>query len=64
MPPAADVTLNLTMDVVQRVIARQTNFLNALRAGEIKAEGNVALLARFYGFFDQPANEAPPLTAR
>jgi alkyl sulfatase BDS1-like metallo-beta-lactamase superfamily hydrolase len=64
MPPKADVTLNLTMDVIQRVIARQTNFLNALRAGEIKAEGNVALLARFYGFFDQPANEAPALTAR
>ncbi len=63
-PPKADVTLDVTMSVIQRIITRQTNFINALQSGEIKAEGNVALLARFYSFFDQPANEAPPLTAR
>jgi alkyl sulfatase BDS1-like metallo-beta-lactamase superfamily hydrolase len=64
MPPSADVTLNVTTDVIQRIIARQTNFIEALRKGEIRSEGNVALLARFYGFFDQPPSEAPPLTAR
>ncbi len=64
MPPKADVTLSVTMNAIQRIVARQTNFIDALRAGEIKAEGAVAALPRFYGFFDQPASEAPPLTAR
>ncbi len=62
--PQADVALNLTMSVMQRIIARQTSFMAALQAGEIRAEGNAALLARFYGFFDSLTNEAPPLTAR
>lgn len=64
MPPKADVTLNVTLSAATRIVARQTSFVSALQAGEIKADGNVALLARFYSFFDQSANEAPALTAR
>ncbi len=64
LPAKTDVTLNLTTQQIQRIIARQATFLNLLQSGEIKAEGDAALLARFYSFFDQPANEAPPLTAR
>jgi alkyl sulfatase BDS1-like metallo-beta-lactamase superfamily hydrolase len=64
MPPKADVTLNVTMRTLERIIGHQTNFIEALRTGEIKAEGDVAVLARFYSFFDQPATEVPPLTAR
>ncbi|MFN0087556.1 MAG: alkyl/aryl-sulfatase [Blastocatellia bacterium] len=60
----ADVTLNLTMSAMQRIIARQTNFVNALQAGEISADGAAALLVRFHGFFDALTNDAPPLTAR
>ena len=64
LPGNADVTLNLTTPLMQRVIARQTTLAAAVQAGEIKAEGNVALLARFNSFFDPPASEAPALTAR
>ncbi len=64
LPAKVDVTLNLTAAVMQRVIARQTTLAAALQAGEIKADGNVALLARFNSFFDPPASEAPALTAR
>ncbi len=64
LPVKADITVNLTMSVMQRIIARQTNFLNAIQAGEIKAVDKVADLARFFGLFDQPATELPPLTAR
>ena len=63
-PAKTDVTLRLTAAVMQRVMARQTTFAAALQAGEIKAEGEVASLARFNSFFDQPANVAPALTAR
>lgn len=64
LPVQSDITLNLTLAVMQRIIARQTNFLNAIQAGEVKAEGKVAELARFYSYFDQPATEPPPLTVR
>ena len=64
MPPKASVTLSFTTALMQRIIARQTTFLGAYQAGEVKVEGNAILLARFYGFFDPLPNEAPPLTAR
>jgi alkyl sulfatase BDS1-like metallo-beta-lactamase superfamily hydrolase len=64
LPAKTDLALNLTTQQIGRLIARQATFLSLLQSGEIKAEGNVALLARFYSFFDQPPNEAPPLTAR
>lgn len=60
----ASFTLNLTLAQMQRIIARQTTFANLLQTGEIKAEGNIALLAAFNGFFDPPATVAPALTAR
>ena len=63
-PPKADVTLSFTTALMQRIIARQTTFLGAYQAGEVKVEGNALLLARFYGFFDPLPNEAPALTAR
>jgi alkyl sulfatase BDS1-like metallo-beta-lactamase superfamily hydrolase len=60
----ADVTVNLTMNDLQGTILRQTTFADALKAGEIKAEGKQEELARFFGFFDSPASETPALTAR
>ncbi|MGH9841015.1 MAG: alkyl/aryl-sulfatase [Blastocatellia bacterium] len=64
LPPKTDVGLSFTTALMQRIIARQTNFLAAYQAGEVKVEGNALLLARFYGFFDSLPNEAPALTAR
>ena len=63
-PVSAEVTLHLTQAQMQRIIARQTTFANLLQAGEIRADGNVALLARFNSFFDPPVAAPPALTAR
>ncbi len=60
----ASFTLNLTLAQMQRIIARQATFATLLQSGEIKAEGNSALLVNFNSFFDPPATTAPPLTAR
>jgi alkyl sulfatase BDS1-like metallo-beta-lactamase superfamily hydrolase len=64
LPKKVDATLVLTTPQLHRVMARQTTFAQMLQAGEIKAEGNVATLARFNSFFDAPATEAPQLTIR
>jgi linear primary-alkylsulfatase len=64
LPAQVDVTLNLTVDDLHRIVLRQTTFADALKAGQIKADGRTAELARFFGFFDGPASEPPPLTAR
>jgi alkyl sulfatase BDS1-like metallo-beta-lactamase superfamily hydrolase len=64
LPKKVDATLVLTTPQLHRVMARQTTFAQMLQAGEIKAEGNVAMLARFNGFFDPPATEVPQLTIR
>jgi|GEM_PF-6612467 len=64
LPPKPDVTINLTLSDLQRIILRQTTFIDALKTGEIKAEGKQSELARFFGFFDPPATETPALTAR
>ena len=64
LPAEVDVTLNLTVSDLHRIILRQTTFADALKTGEIKADGKQAELARFFGFFDAPASEPPPLTAR
>jgi alkyl sulfatase BDS1-like metallo-beta-lactamase superfamily hydrolase len=63
-PAKVDATLRLPLSVMQRIIARQTTLAAALQAGEIKAEGEVALLARFNGFFDAAPSVAPALTVR
>ncbi len=59
-----DATLVLTTPQLHRVMARQTTFAQMLQTGEIKAEGNVATLARFNSCFDAPATEVPQLTIR
>ena len=64
LPAKVDATLNLTTSDLQRVMARQSTFAQMLQKGEIKAEGNVATLAKFNGYFDPPATEAPMLTVR
>jgi alkyl sulfatase BDS1-like metallo-beta-lactamase superfamily hydrolase len=63
-PSKVDATLLLTTPALRRVLERQTTFAQMLQAGEIKAEGDVAMLARFNGFFDPPAMAAPQLTIR
>ncbi len=64
LPAEVDVTLNLTVSDLHRIILRQTTFADALKIGEIKADGKQTELARFFGFFDAPASEPPSLTAR
>lgn len=64
LPAKVDATLLLTTPQLHRVMARQTTFAQMLQAGEIKAEGNVATLARFNSLFDPPPTEAPLLTVR
>jgi len=64
LPAEVDVTLNLTVSDLHRIILRQTTFADALKTGEIKADGKQTELARFFGSFDAPANEPPLLTAR
>ncbi len=64
MPAKVDATLVLTTPNLHRVMARQTTFAQMLQASEIKAEGNVATLAKFNSFFDPPATEVPQLTIR
>ncbi len=64
LPAHVDVTLNLTLSELQRIILHQTSFADALKSGEIKVEGNRAELERFFGFFDATASEPPALTAR
>ena len=64
LPAEVDVTLNLTVSDLHRIILRQTTFADALKTGEIKADGKQTELARFFGFFDAPASEPPSLTAR
>ena len=63
-PAKVEATLVLTTAHLHRVMARQATFAQMLQAGEIKAEGNVATLAKFNSFFDAPATEAPQLTIR
>ena len=64
LPVKVDAILVLTTADLHRVMARQTTFAQMLQKGEIKAEGNVATLAKFNGYFDPPATEAPMLTVR
>jgi alkyl sulfatase BDS1-like metallo-beta-lactamase superfamily hydrolase len=64
MPTQVDVTLSLTVNDLHRIMLRQTSFADALKAGEIKADGKTAELARFFSFFDAPASEPPALTVR
>jgi len=64
LPAEVNVTLNLTVNDLHRIILRQTTLADALKTGEIKADGKQAELARFFGFFDAPSSEPPPLTAR
>ncbi|MFN0118888.1 MAG: alkyl/aryl-sulfatase [Blastocatellia bacterium] len=63
-PAKADVTIMLTLADLRRVMSRQTTLAQMLTKGEIKAEGDLATLARFNGYFDPPATEPPVLTAR
>jgi alkyl sulfatase BDS1-like metallo-beta-lactamase superfamily hydrolase len=64
LPKQIDVTLHLSVGDLHRILLRQTTFVDALKAGEIKAEGKIAELPRFFGFFDPPLSEPPMLTAR
>ena len=64
LPAKVDATLILTTSDLHRVMAKQTTFAQMLQKGEIKSEGNVATLAKFNGYFDPPATEAPLLTVR
>jgi len=64
LPQQIDVTLHLSVSDLHRILLRQTTFVDALKAAEIKAEGKTAELPRFFGFFDPPLTEPPMLTAR
>ncbi len=64
LPAEVDVTLNLTVNDLHRIILRQSTFADGFKSGAIKVEGKQAELVRFFGFFDAPPGEPAPLTAR
>ncbi len=65
MPTKVDATLSISLATMQKLIARQLTLVGALQSGEVKIQGNMALLTRFYGFFDPLTTpEPPPLTLR
>lgn len=64
LPQGIDATLSLTTTSVQRILTGLTTFLAALKAGEIKAEGDLAVLEKFLGCFEDLPMEPPELAAR
>jgi alkyl sulfatase BDS1-like metallo-beta-lactamase superfamily hydrolase len=65
LPSKVDATLNVSLATMQRLIARQITPIAALQSGEVKTDGNLTTLLRFYGFFDPlTTSEPPPLTVR
>lgn len=65
LPAKVDATLSISLATMQKLIARQLTLVGALQSGEVKVQGSVALLTRFYGFFDPLTTpELPPLTVR
>ncbi|MBP6820335.1 MAG: MBL fold metallo-hydrolase [Acidobacteria bacterium] len=65
LPTKVDATLAISLATMQKLIARQITMIAALQSGEVKIQGNAALLTRFYGFFDPLTSpEPPPLTVR
>ncbi len=65
LPAKVDATLSISLATMQKLIARQLTLIGALQSGEVKIQGSVALLTRFYGFFDPLTTpEPPPLTIR
>lgn len=65
LPAKVDATLNVSLATMQRLISRQVTPIAALQSGEVKMEGNMAVLGRFYSFFDPlTTSEPPPLTIR
>lgn len=65
LPAKVDATLSISLATMQKLIARQLTLIGALQSGEVKIQGSVALLTRFYGFFDPLTTpEPPPLTVR
>ncbi len=65
LPSKVDATLSISLATMQKLIARQITLVGALQSGEVKVEGNAAILARFYSFFDPLTTpEPPPLTVR
>lgn len=65
LPSKVDATLSISLATMQKLIARQITMVAALQSGEVKIQGSMALLTRFYGFFDPLTTpEPPPLTVR
>ena len=65
LPAKVDATLSISLATMQKLISRQLTLVSALQSGEVKIQGNMALLTRFYGFFDPLTTpEPPPLTVR
>jgi len=65
LPAKVDATLSISLATMQKLIARQLTLVGALQSGEVKIQGSMALLTRFYGFFDPLTTpEPPPLTIR
>ena len=60
----SDVTQHLKATNLHRILLRQPTFADAMKAGEIRADGNSNELSKFFDFFCAPATEPPAATAR
>lgn len=64
-PPAhADVTLIGNEDDLRRLLLRQTSFLKEWALGRIHVDGSTSDMARFFGYFDPPAETPPNVVVR
>jgi alkyl sulfatase BDS1-like metallo-beta-lactamase superfamily hydrolase len=63
-PPHADVTLSGNEDDLRRMLLRQTSFLKEWALGRIHVDGSTSDMARFFGYFDPPAETPPNLVVR
>lgn len=64
LPQRANARLNLTATSAHRILGGQTTFLAALKAGEIKSEGDLTALEKFFGCFEDLPVEPPEIAAR
>jgi alkyl sulfatase BDS1-like metallo-beta-lactamase superfamily hydrolase len=55
----ADAGFTLTRTTLNSILTRQTTFPNAIRAGDIKVEGEVGKLGELIGMLDEIAPDFP-----
>lgn len=63
-PEHVDVTLDASEDEFRQMLLRQSSFLKDWALGRIHVDGSTSDVARFFDYFDAPAETAPNLVVR